>query len=84
MVSSVKDIWNMDKTGCFWRALPDKGLREKRKLCKRGKKCKQRALPSELLQSGKVLDGRRHYAPYPSQGKQPTEVTKPLNCAAHG
>ena len=23
---SAKDIWNMEETGCFWRALPDKGL----------------------------------------------------------
>ena len=39
---SAKDIWNMDKTGCFWRALPDKGLGQKGKLCKGGKSCKQR------------------------------------------
>ena len=32
----------MDETGCFWKALPDKGLGEKWKLCKGGKKCKQR------------------------------------------
>ena len=23
---SKEDIWNMDETGCFFKALPDKGL----------------------------------------------------------
>ena len=22
----AEDIWNVDETGCFWKALPDKGL----------------------------------------------------------
>ena len=21
-----EDMWNVDKTGCFWKALPDKGF----------------------------------------------------------
>ena len=25
---SAKDIWNVDETGCFWRALPDKGFNQ--------------------------------------------------------
>ena len=35
------DIWNMDETGLFWRALPDKGFGQKSKQCKGGKKMKQ-------------------------------------------
>ena len=38
----AKDIWNMDETGCFWRALPEKGLAQKGSACKGGKKSKQR------------------------------------------
>ena len=37
-----KDIWNIDETGCFWKALPDRGFGQKGKECKGGKKCKQR------------------------------------------
>jgi len=37
-----EDIWNMDESGVFWRALPDKGFGEKRKACKGGKKSKNR------------------------------------------
>lgn len=36
------DIWNMDETGLFWRALADKGFGLKSKHCKGGKKMKQR------------------------------------------
>ena len=32
------DIWNMDETGLFWRALSDKGFGQKSKQCKGGKK----------------------------------------------
>ena len=37
-----QDIWNIDETGCFWKALPDQGFGQKEKECKGGKKCKQR------------------------------------------
>ena len=36
----AKDIWNMDETGCFWRAL--KGLAQKGSASKGGTKSKQR------------------------------------------
>ena len=39
---SPEDIWNLDETGCFWRALPDKGFGQRTKECKGGKKSKQR------------------------------------------
>ena len=38
---SSENIWNMDESGCF-KALPDKGLVEKGKQAKGGKKLKQR------------------------------------------
>lgn len=37
-----QDIWNIDETGCFWKALPDKGLGQMKAECKGGKKSKQR------------------------------------------
>ena len=36
------DIWNMDGTGVFWQALPDRGFWSKGRQCKGGKKSKQR------------------------------------------
>ena len=38
------DIWNMDETGLFWRALPDKVFGRKSKHCKRGENMKQRLI----------------------------------------
>ena len=37
-----RDIWNMNKTGCFFKALSAKGLAQKGKKTKGGKKSKQR------------------------------------------
>ena len=34
---SLENIWNMDESGCFFKALPDKGLVEKGKQAKGGK-----------------------------------------------
>ena len=31
---SENNIWNMDETGCFWKAMPDKGLWEKGVVCR--------------------------------------------------
>ena len=36
------DIWNIDETGLFWKALPDQGFGVKGKACKGGKKAKER------------------------------------------
>ena len=33
----AEDVWNVDEMGCFYRALPDKSLSEKKKECKGGK-----------------------------------------------
>ena len=38
----LKDIWDMDELGLFFKALPEKGLVQKSKKCKGGKKSKQR------------------------------------------
>ena len=38
----LKDIWNADETGLFWRALSDKSLSVKKGKCKGGKHAKQR------------------------------------------
>ena len=38
----LKDIWNMDELGLFFKALPEKGFVQKSKKCKGGKKSKQR------------------------------------------
>ena len=39
---SSENIWNMDESGCFFKALPDAGLVQKGKRAKGGKKSKQR------------------------------------------
>ena len=39
---SPENIWNMDETGCFFKALPDSGLIQKGTSAKGGKKSKQR------------------------------------------
>ena len=38
----LADIWNMDETGCFFKALPEKGLVEKKNQARGGKKSKTR------------------------------------------
>ena len=32
------NVFNMDETGCFWKALPEKGFTQKGKACKDGEK----------------------------------------------
>ena len=38
----ARNSWNMDETGQFWRALPDKRLSERGKRCRSGKNSKER------------------------------------------
>ena len=40
---NTEDIWNIDETGCFWKALPDKGLGQVKKECKGNAKVERRA-----------------------------------------
>ena len=37
-----RDVFNLDETGCFWRALPNRGFGQKGKQCKGGKQSKCR------------------------------------------
>ena len=38
----LKNIWNMDELGLFFKALPQRGLVQKSRSCKGGKNSKQR------------------------------------------
>ncbi len=49
-----EDIYNLDETGCFWRALPEKGFGEKGKKCRGGKKSKQRVTIAFLVNAAGV------------------------------
>lgn len=52
------DIWKVDETGLFWKALPDCGFGVKGKECKGGKKIKQRftvAFSSQHLEKKRSL-----------------------------
>ena len=40
----LADIWNMDETGCFFKALPEKGLAEKKSQARGGKKSKAKLI----------------------------------------
>ena len=46
---SLENTSNMDEFGYFFKALPDKGLVEKRKQVKGGKKSKQRLTVAVLV-----------------------------------
>ncbi len=48
-----KDIWNIDKAGVFWRALPETGFGQKGKACRGGKKSKQRIILLKLMEEKK-------------------------------
>lgn len=38
----AENVWNTDKTDCFWRGLPEKTLSERERRCTGGKQAKQR------------------------------------------
>ena len=38
---SSENIWNLDETACFWKALPDHSFGKRGSQCKGGKKAKQ-------------------------------------------
>ena len=54
----AKDVWNLDETGCFWRALPEKGFGEKGKECKGGKKAKQRVTIAFIVNATGESEGK--------------------------
>lgn len=39
---SNEDVWNIDGTGVFWKALPDNGFGQKVNECKGGRRSNQR------------------------------------------
>ena len=54
---SLKSIWNMDESGCFFKSLRQKGLVEKGKQVKGGKILKQRlSVPFFLYAAGEKVD----------------------------
>ena len=55
----LKDIWNIDESGCFFEALSSKGLAQKGKKCKCGKKSKQRMTVAFFVSA----DGGKVYKP---------------------
>jgi len=51
-------VWNLDETGCFWHALPEKGFGEKGKECKGGKKAKQRVTIAFIVNATGESEGK--------------------------
>ena len=49
----------MDESGCFWKALPDKGLAQKGKSCKGGKTSKQQITVAFFVNDA----GEKEYKP---------------------
>ena len=41
---AAEDIWNLDETGCFYKALPHRGFAQKGSSCHGGKKSKERTV----------------------------------------
>ena len=77
---SPEDVWNQDETGCFYRALPEKSLAEKKKKCHGGKKAKERLTISFLVNAAgekevPVVIGK---AAKPRCFKGLNDVAKPL------
>ena len=54
----LEDIWNMDESGCFFRALPDRCLSEKGRRCKGCKHSKVRMTVAFIVSAtgGKVTE----------------------------
>ena len=47
-----KNVYNLDETGCFWKALPQQGFAEKGKQCRGGKKSKRFTTASMVNAAG--------------------------------
>ena len=46
---AAEDIWNLDETRCFWKALPERGFAQKGCSCHGGKKLKLRMTVTFLV-----------------------------------
>ena len=82
----AEDIWNMEESGCFWKALPDKGLAQKGKSCKGSKKAnnEEQLLFSSMLRekrnTNQLLFGNQRNL------TASNELTKPnylFKCGSH-
>ena len=51
----AENIWNIDKTGCFWKGLPEVSLNKKGSRCTDGKQSKQRNMRAFFV---KAADGK--------------------------
>ena len=67
---SAENIWNIDETGCFWRALPEKGLGQRGKSCKDGKKSKQRLTIAFFVNAAGSKEGMKPIVIWKSQNPQ--------------
>ena len=54
----IDDIWNLDETGVFWQALPDKGFGQRVRQCKGGKKSKQRITVAFIVNAAGRSEGK--------------------------
>ena len=53
---SKAEIWNLDETGCFWKALPTKGFAQKAQQCKGGKKSKVRVTVTFIVNAAGEIE----------------------------
>ena len=78
-----ENVWNMDETGQFWKALPDKSLSEAGKRCRGGKKAKQRCTWAFFVHAAgskeePIVIGKR--SKKPRCFKHLKDKTKPYKC----
>ena len=51
-----ENILNLDETGCFWKALPDRGFGQRGKECKGGKKSKHRLTVAFIVSAAGIKE----------------------------
>ena len=49
LLNAAEDLWSLDETRCFWRALPDCGFAQKGASCLGGKQSKERMTVTFLV-----------------------------------
>ena len=74
----LKDIWNMDKSGCFFKALPTKGFVWKGKKCKVEQKSNQRMTVAFFVS----VDGGKVGKPIINWKSQKSRCFKRANAAS--
>ena len=80
-----ENMWNLNETGCFWRALPDHGFGKKGSQCKGEKKAKKRVTVALIANAtgGKeaAIIVRKSAKPRCFKGIHPTRL--PVQCTAN-